>query len=180
MTNTILRYGIIAGLIVGAPLFAMTVMMAGQPPVAYGMAIGYLIMLVALSTIFLAIKRRRDVDQGGIIHFWPAFGLGVGISLVAGIFYVIAWESALAVGHIDFAGAYAKALIARQQAKGVGGAELAHFKAQMESFRRSYSDPLYRVPMTFTEIFPVGILVSLISAALLRDSRFLRAARDGG
>ncbi len=38
-----------------------------------------------------------------------------------------------------------------------------------------YAKPWYRMPMTFAEIFPVGILVSLVSAALLRNPRFLPA-----
>ncbi|HMA49355.1 MAG TPA: VOC family protein, partial [Magnetospirillaceae bacterium] len=42
-------------------------------------------------------------------------------------------------------------------------------------FRRNYANPLYRMTETFTEIFPVGVLVSLICAGLLRNSRFLPA-----
>jgi hypothetical protein len=139
------------------------------------MLIGYSIMLIALSTVFVAIKRRRDVDLGGVIRFWPAFGLGLGISLVAGVLYVVAWESAVAVTHSDFASTYANALIEQQKAKGVTGEALAKFIAGMEQFKIQYANPLYRLPMTFAEIFPVGVLVSLVSAGLLRNSRFLPA-----
>jgi len=177
MLRSVLSYGVVAGLIVGVPLFALTVVMHGHPPTSYGAVIGYTIMLIALSTVFIAIKRRRDADLGGVIAFWPAFALGLGISLVAGIFYVVAWEAALAVTHNDFAGSYANILIEQQKAKGVTGDALAKFTADMERFKAQYGNPLYRLPMTFVEIFPVGVLVSLISAGLLRNSRFLPARR---
>lgn len=177
MLRKILWFGALAGLLVGLPLFAMTVGMNGKPPLKYGMALGYLIMLIALSTVFVAVKRQRDIDQGGVIRFWPAFGLGLGISLVASVLYVAAWEAALAVTHMDFGAEYAKILIAQQQANGVTGDALARFTAEMERFKAQYANPLYRLPMTFCEIFPVGVLVSLVSAALLRNGRFLPAAR---
>jgi Protein of unknown function (DUF4199) len=177
MFRRILSYGAVAGLIVAVPLFGLTVAMNGHPPSPYGAVLGYLTMLVALSTVFVAIKRHRDADRGGLIGFWPAFGLGLGISVVAGIFYVLAWEAALAVTHMDFAGDYAKMLIAQQQAKGVTGEALAKYAAEMERFKVQYANPLYRLPMTFAEIFPVGVLVSLVSAGLLRNSRFLPVRR---
>ncbi|BCW87208.1 hypothetical protein sos41_03350 [Alphaproteobacteria bacterium SO-S41] len=176
MLSTILKYGTIGGLIVGVPLFAMTVgklMVHGVP----GMVIGYLIMLIALSTVFVAIKRRRDVELGGVIRFWPALGLGLAISIVAGIFYVLAWEAALAVSGLDFGGAYVDALIEQQKAAGVTGEALAKFTAEMRQFAADYANPLYRLPMTFTEIFPVGVLVSLVSAGLLCNRRFLPVRR---
>ncbi|HEY0383570.1 MAG TPA: DUF4199 domain-containing protein [Candidatus Elarobacter sp.] len=178
MLRKVLAYGTVAGLIVGVPLSAMTIAMKGLAPSPYGLVVGYSTMLIALSTVFVAIKRRRDVDLGGVIAFWPAFGLGLGISFVAGIFYVVAWESAVAATHADFAGTYAKALIEQQKAKGVTGEALAKFIAGMEHFKEQYRNPLYRVPMTFAEIFPVGVLVSLVSAGLLRNSRFLPARRS--
>ena len=55
------------------------------------------------------------------------------------------------------------------------GAALEQFVAEMEKFKTDYANPLFRLPMTFIEIFPVGVLVSLISAALLRNARFLSA-----
>ena len=177
MLQRIVRYGVVAGLIVGVPLFGLTVALNGHPPLGYGALIGYTTMLIALSTVFVALKRHRDVDLGGVIRFWPAFGLGLGISLVAGIIYVAAWEAALAVTHSDFAATYANTLIENEKAKGVTGEALAKVVASMEQFKAQYRNPLYRLPMTFAEIFPVGVLVSLVSAALLRNSRFLPARR---
>ena len=178
MLRRVLSYGVMAGAIVGLPLFGMTVAMNGHPPAPYGAVIGYTIMLIALSTVFVAIKRHRDADLGGVITFWPALGLGLGISLVAAIFYVTAWEAALAVTHTDFAGTYANVLIEQEKAKGVTGEALAKFTAGMERFKADYKNPFYRLPVTFAEIFPIGVLVSLVSAGLLRNSRFLPARRN--
>lgn len=177
MLRMILAYGTIAGLVVGAVLSGIVIAMNGHQSMTWGMVIGYLTMLIGLSAVFVAIKRHRDVDLGGVIRFWPAFGLGLGISLVAGIFYALAWEFALAVTQMDFAGDYARFLIDEQRAKGVSGEELAKFTAEMDRFKVEYANPLYRLPMTFTEIFPVGVLVSLVSAGLLRNSRFLPMQR---
>jgi hypothetical protein len=38
-----------------------------------------------------------------------------------------------------------------------------------------YANPVFRLPITFVEMFPIGVLISLISAAVLRNSRFLPA-----
>lgn len=177
MLKTILTYGVVAGLLVGIPLSVIVLTMREQSN-GWGMAIGYALMLVALSTIFLAIKRRRDVEGGGVIGFWPAFGLGLGISVVAGVVYVVAWESATALVGLDFGETYSRAMIEQQRAAGVTGPALAKFEAEMAEFRANYANPLFRWPMTFAEIFPVGVLVSLICAALLRFPGFMPARRS--
>ncbi len=177
MLRKILRYGVIGGLIVGAVLFTLTVSTAGQPPLEYGMVVGYLTMLVALSTIFVGIKRYRDQDLGGVIRFWPAFAMGLAISFIASVFYVIAWEASIAVTGVNFGETYATFLIEQEKAKGLNGAALDRFIQELEVFKIQYANPLFRIPMTFTEILPVGVLVSLISAALLRNSRFMALKR---
>lgn len=174
MLRTILIYGAIAGLIVGLPMFLLSATFKNSM-IPHGMLIGYTTMLVAFSMIFFAIKRRRDRDLGGVIRFWPALGLGLGITCVAGILYVASWDLGLAISHADFAGVYADAVIKGAQAKGTSGPELDKLIAEMNAFRVQYADPLWRWPMTFMEIAPVGLLVSLVSAALLRNSRFLPA-----
>jgi hypothetical protein len=177
MFKSIAVFGAIAGLIVGIPLFLITTFAGKDIGGGLGLLVGYTTMLVALSFVFVAVKRRRDADLGGVIGFWPALGLGLGISVVAGIFYVVAWEAALAVTHMDFAGEYARATIAQAQAKGISGEAMEQLRAQMDQFKAQYANPLYRVAETFAEIFPVGVIVSIISAALLCNRRFLPARR---
>ncbi len=177
MFDKIGRYGLIAGLIAGTPLFVLMVALKGSPPLEYGLLLGYATMLLALSTVFAAIKRHRDVDLGGVIGFWPALAIGLGISTIAGIIYALAWELSLLVTQIDFAADYAKIVIDHQRAKGASDEALAALTAQMDEFKRQYASLFYRFPMTFTEIFPVGVLVSLISAGLLRNRNFLPRRR---
>jgi hypothetical protein len=175
MLRNILNYGTLAGLLVGIPTFASFAVFAGHHPEgAWGMALGYSIMLLGLSMVFLAIKRRRD-ELGGVIRFWPAFAMGLAISLVASVFYVVAWEAAMAVTNIDYIGGYIEAAIAEKRAQGASVAEVAKFSAEMAQFKLQYANPLFRIPMTLSEILPVGVLVSLVSAALLRNPRFLAA-----
>ncbi|WP_200935581.1 DUF4199 domain-containing protein [Rhodanobacter sp. Soil772] len=175
--RTILKYGVIAGLVVGGFELVTFTAFSGMPPLKYGMLIGYTTMLIALSAVFVGIKRHRDVDRGGVIGFWPAFGVGLGVSFIAGIFYVAAWEAVQAITHMDFATSYSDAIIASEQAKGASAEALAKLSADMAAFKVQYANPLFRLPMVFAEIFPVGVLVSLVSAGLLRNSRFLPARR---
>ena len=174
MLRTILIYGIAAGLLVAVPMFLA---LAHFDPDFFASSpfTGYLIMLVAFSLIFVGVKRFRDRALGGVIKFVPAFLIGLGISAVAGVIYVIGWEITLAATHYAFANEYAAAMVEAERAKGASPAALEAVAAQMEAFKAQYANPLFRVPVTFIEIFPVGLLVSLISAALLRNSRFLPA-----
>ena len=177
MLRAILKYGVIAGLIVGGFEVGTFTAFSGEPPLKCGMLIGYTTMLIALSAVFVGIKHHRDVDRGGVIGFWPAFGVGLGVSFIAGIFYVAAWEVVQAMTHMDFASSYAQAIIASEKAKGASAEALQKLTADMETFKVQYANPMFRLPMTFVEIFPVGVLVSLVSAGLLRNTRFLPARR---
>jgi hypothetical protein len=174
MLTTILRYGVIAGIIIAIPTFAIPVTFKSLSPVM-GMVIGYTSMLVALSLVFMGVKHQRDTAGGGVISFWPALGLGLAISLVAGVFYVAAWEMALAVSGMDFAAEWSQQMVAEAQARGDSPEAIAKIRAEMAQFARDYARPAYRMGVTLSEILPVGVLVSLVSAGLLRNSRFLPA-----
>lgn len=175
MLRKILIYGIIAGLIVGIPMSVSTVAFNHHLPMVYSMAVGYLTMLIGLSAVFVAIKTHRDRDLGGVIRFWPALGLGLGVSLVAGVIYAFAWELTLHLTHMQFAESYADSYLAQQRAQGVSGEALAKVTAEMNKFKSDYANPFYRLFTAFLEPLPVSVLVSLVSAALLRNSRFLPA-----
>lgn len=175
MFRTILKYGLVAGLVVGAALVGVSLAYGGQPPPDWGMAAGFASMLIALSAVFVGIKRHRDSAGGGVIRFWPAFGLGLGISFVAAVVYVLAWELSLVLVGGDFAAMFAGHMVERAEAKGLTGEALAAAVQQAREFEAMYRNPLLRMPMTFVEIFPVGVLVSLVSALVLRNPRVLPA-----
>ena len=61
------------------------------------------------------------------------------------------------------------------RAKGASAAEIAKVAAEMAKLKADYANPFYRLPLTFLEIAPVGLLVSLVSAGLLRTPRFMAA-----
>ena len=172
MLRIILIYGIIAGLVVTVPLSTAFMIMEAAPE--NGAFYGYLAMLLALTAVFLGIKRHRDKALGGVIKFLPALTVGLGISAVASLFWVVAWEITLASG-FDFPAAYTNGMLEAARAKGASEAELQVVSADAAAFMKMYANPLVRVPITFVEMFPIGALISLISAALLRNSRFLPA-----
>lgn len=165
---------ILAGLLVAAPMFYL--LTQSGPGSAAGSAFtGYLIMMLALSLIFVGVKRFRDRTLGGVIKFGPAFLVGLGISAVAGVIYVVGWEISLAATDHKFVDDYTRAAIDAARARGAPPAEIDKITADMAAFKVQYANPLFRLPMTFVEIFPVGLVIALISAALLRNSRFLPA-----
>jgi hypothetical protein len=172
-----LVYGLLSGAVVAGVIVAGLVFMGHDSGVFGTVWFGYLIMLVALTFIFVGVKRYRDVERGGVIKFLPALGLGLAIALVAGIAYVCVWELYEALTGYHFMDEYVAAIIRHRQAEGASAAELARVTAEMQAMRASYANPLIRIPMVFLEIFPVGVLVSLISAALLRNPRLLPAVR---
>ena len=166
-------YGAIGGAIaVGAIVVSL---LFGGDHGGGSLAFGYAVMIVALTLIFLGVKRYRDRDLGGVIKFAPALGLGLMIATVAGAFYALGWEGYLAATDYKFMPEYVAAAIAKQEAAGVTGAELKQFTDGLKAMEESYKNPVYRFGMTFIEIFPVGVIIALISAALLRNPRFLPA-----
>ena len=173
MFATASRYGLIAGAISISVLIFAIVTSSGQSNHGFGSVLfGYAVMLVALSTIFLAIRDYRNNKLGGVIKFFPALGLGVLISLIAGLIYVLGWEAYEYATHYAFADQYAASMIEHARAAG-GSVEAA--TAEANAFKTQYANPLYRMPMTFAEIFPVGLLIALISAAVLRNPKVLPA-----
>ena len=168
-----LIYGLLSGLVIISTMITGIVL---APQSFFSSEwFGYLVMLVALTFIFVGVKRYRDVERGGVIKFWAAFALGLGIAAAAGVAYVTVWEVYLAMTDYKFMDEYIAAVMRARQAEGVPAAAIAEQMAKLEPMRVNYANPLFRIPMTFLEIFPVGLLVSLVSALLLRNPKLLPA-----
>jgi hypothetical protein len=142
--------------------------------------LGYLVMILAFTLIFVGVKRYRDRDLGGVIKFLPAFGLGLLMAVFASLIYVIVWEIYVGVTGSGFITAYSASVIEQLRATGATPEAIAAKQAEMEAMMVTYANPLFRMPITFLEIFPVGLIVALISAVLLRNPRLFPANAPQG
>lgn len=171
-------YGAIAGVIVIIGMFISITFVADHG--AMGMVAGYLSMLVALLFVFIGVKRYRDVNLGGVITFWKALGVGLGIGLVAALFYVFGWEIYMWQTGGTFMADYIAKSVEDMRAAGKPAAEITAFSAEIGAMAEQYKNPLFRMALTLTEIVPVALLVSIVSAALLRRSSFMPAVQPRG
>jgi hypothetical protein len=175
-----MRYSIVYGAIAGAVVIGVITfgMALDLPSHATSEWFGYLVMLVALSLIFVGVKRYRDIESGGIIKFGSAFKLGLGIAAVAALVYVLGWEIYLAASGRDFMAEYSASIIEGMRSEGASAAAIQSRSAEMQDMANRYKNPLFRIPVTFVEIFPMGLLIALLSAALLRNPKLLPAKRS--
>ncbi len=164
--------GIASAVVVGAITAGIAMSPDGH---GGGQTVGFAIMFLAFALIFFGVKRHRDQDRGGVIKFLPALGLGLAVAAVATVVYVVVWEVYLAATDYAFIHQYAEGVIESQRAKGLSGEALEREIAKVEAVVRNYDNPFLRLPITASEIFPVGAVVALISAALLRNEKFLPA-----
>ena len=163
MKKVVLTYGLLAGLLI-VVLGIIIQMSFGD----HSIVTGYVTMILSLLMVFFGIKSYRDQHQGGVISFWGGFKVGILIALIASFFYVVGWEIYSSLYMPNFMEEYAARTIEEMKAEGASAAKLSETMAEMEYWKEIYKNPFIRVGMVFLEIFPVGLLVTLIYAAILR------------
>lgn len=175
MRKIVLVYGIIAGLVLGAMLFVTAPLFdSGVLNFDNGMYVGYATMVVSLSLVFFGVKSYRDNQQKGTITFWRAFQVGIFITLLASLLYALSWEVAyhtVSKGFTEEMSVHYEQQI-RKEAKNEAEMqqELESSKKLMELYDRNF---FVRFGFTVTEVLPVGILITLLTAFLLKRKDFL-------
>ena len=172
MKKIILRYGLISGCIAGVLLFGITIIfkIIGFDKVGFENSayLGYTAILISMSVVYFGIKAFRDQHQEGKISFGKGLGIGLGIMLISCIMYSLAWLIVYYNFIPTFMDDYSNFSILKAQQKGASEAELAKITAQMDQMKGWYKNPFAIFGITMTEPMPVGILVVLISAFILK------------
>lgn len=168
MKRLVLRYGLLGGLIVGGVMATATLYCYSTGRFEGSMVLGYASMLLAFSLIFVAVKQLRDKNYGGVISFSKAFKAALFITLVTSTIYVLTWLVCYYFFMPDFMEQYSNYMIQKATADGSTAAEIAKQKEQVDTYAGMYKNPLFVVLLTYMEILPVGLLVSLVAAFILK------------
>jgi hypothetical protein len=174
MKRIVIVNGLIAGAIVSL-MFVISYPLTHNGTLSNegSMIVGYTSMVIALSLVFVGIKSYRDQYLKGVITFGRSVAVGILITLIASVMYAGTWEIYYNTVASDFMEKYTASYLDKMKKEGASDAEIAQERAEMEEFNEQYKNPFIRFGVTLMEILPVGIIITLISAALLRRKEFL-------
>lgn len=172
MKKNVIVFGLTAGVIVSA-FMAFMVFVVGNctgenPDFEGGMLMGYTAMLVAFSFVFVGIKNQRDKYNDGIITFGQGFKTGFFIALIASTVYVVTWLIEYYCFIPDFMDKYSAHMLKQIQSSGLSAAEIVEKTASINHQKEMYKNPIMVILFTYLEILPLGIIVSAISALILK------------
>lgn len=171
MKKNIIIYGLIAGIIVSVLMLSTVNYLShceGNVDYESSMLIGYASMLLALSLVYVGIRNYRNQYNGGVISFGKAFKVGILIVLIASTIYVAAWLVDYFFFIPDFAEKYSASMLEELKAGGASAVEIEKQRKEGEELGRMLDNPFFNALMTYMEILPVGVIVTLISSLILK------------
>ena len=168
MNRIIVICGLISGALVSTFMVCSMAVCYRKEAFEGNMLLGYAAMLLSFSIVFVGIKNYSDKYAGGSVCVWCAFKIGLYITLVASTVYVIVWLIDYYLFIPDFMDKYTAHLLRQFQAEGPTAAELDAKVVELAGYKEMYQNPLMVILWTYAEILPVGLVVTLISALILK------------
>jgi len=170
MRRTVWTFGLIAGAILSI-MMLITVPFADRIGFDKSLIVGYTSMVLGFLMIFFGVKSYRDNMGGGSISFGRALTIGLLITVIASVCYVATWLVINYTMMPDFADKYAAYAVEQVRKSGASQAEIDAKAKEMEHMKVMLKNPVTNAASTFLEPLPVGVLLALISAAILRRKR---------
>lgn len=168
MKKIVVVFGLISGAISSAMMFlTLPFIKSGAVNNHNGEVIGYTAILLSFLLVFFGIRSYRE-NAGGTVTFGRAMAVGILITLISCVFYVASWEVIYFNFMPDFAEKYAARAVDTMREKGATDAAIAAKKQEMVKMKALYDNPFINAAITFIEPFPVGLVVTLVSAGILR------------
>jgi hypothetical protein len=167
MKKTILTFGLISGALSSLMMVA-TVPFADKIGFDKDEIVGYTGIVLSFLLVFFGIRSYRDNQGDGQITFAKGFAVGISITLISCVFYVVTWEILYFNFLHGFMDKYAAYMVEKARISGATPAALEAQLPQLKKYKEMYDNPLLNAAMTFIEPFPVGLVITLISAWALR------------
>jgi len=178
MKKTILTYGLISGAFT-ALMMSITVPFEDKIGFNHSLFLGYTLIVLSFMLVFFGIRSYRDNVGNGQITFVKGFTIGISITLIMCVCYVVTWEIIYFNFMHDYLDKYSAYMVEKARAAGASAAAIQEQIEGMRQLKVKYENPLFNVAMTFIEPFPVGLLMTLISAAILRKKPQTQAEPSG-
>jgi uncharacterized protein DUF4199 len=167
MKKTVLTFGLMSGA-VSAALMLATLPFVDALGFDKGEIVGYTAIVLSFLLVFFGIRSYRQHVGAGRMTFGRGFGVGILITLITCAFYVATWEVIYFKLKPGFGEKYAGYMVAQAKASGASQEAIDASVREAQSFKAMYDKPLVNAAITFTEPFPVGLAMTVISAAVLR------------
>lgn len=168
MKTSVIKFGVISGVIFTAMVILMVILEGGTGNFEAGQGLNYLFMVAGYSMVFFGIREYRDKKLNGIISFNAAFRTGLLIVIIAALLYTITWVVYQHYVDKEFTDRYTEFVIDKIKS---GNKSQEQIEAEIETFTKNmkeYNSPFTRGIYTFLEIFPLGLLISVLCALLMR------------
>ena len=171
MKKIVLTFGFISGAILSA-MMLLTMPFHDKIGPDRGLIIGYTTMVLAFLLVFFGIRSYRENVGHGQISFGRALGVGLLIMLIASACYVITWEIISHTFMSGFMEKYSAQMIQQVRASGKPPAEIDQEIESMKHFKSLYENNIFfQLGITLLEPLPVGVVMTLISALILRKRK---------
>ena len=168
MKKIVIVFGLISGVISSGLMFMLLPFVrSGAIDNDTGTIIGYTTIVLSFVLVFFGIRSYRE-NAGGVITFGRATAVGLLITLISCVIYVVSWEIIFFKLMPDFGEKYAAREIQKMRTNGAPEAAIAAKTKEMEEMNAMLKNPLTNAALTFLEPFPVGLIMTLVSAAILR------------
>jgi hypothetical protein len=166
MKKTVWVFGLVIGLILSANAIVMMSMLAGQPDFKGNDILGYAAMVLLFSLIFVGVRNYRNRQLAGTISFVKALKTGFLIALVGSTVYVVIGLLYMKLFIPDFLEIYTNYVLRNSSPD-----EVQARSAEMANFKEMYKNPLFAILITYSEVLPVGVVVALVSALILKKKK---------
>lgn len=171
MKKNIFTFGLILGTILCIHLIYVVDLCYTNPDFEGNDLVGYAGMIIVFSLIFFGVRNYRNKQLNGYISFGKAFKTGALIALTGSTMYVVFWLIYYYLAVPDFLDIYVSKVLKQAVDSGISTSELRTMTADMAEFKELYKNPLFIVITTYIEVLPIGLIVALISALILKRKK---------
>ncbi len=165
--KTVLTYGLASGAVTSTLMLAANSLLASKR-LATSDFIGYSSIVLMGLIVFFGIRSYRQNVGEGRMTFLQGFGVGVGITLISCTLYLATFQLLFYELRPGIEETYAECMIERARRSGASDAEIIETTKQARRIVGLLRNPWSNIALTLLEPLPMGLVLTTVSAAILR------------